>query len=166
VRTQYGDLADEYLALYSANDWKRSTERHSGYAGFGWTMEGVARMMERVSSEAYLYFFNHKIPGAKAAFHTAEVSYVFNNEKYSVRYSPNMPALAPRKLDITLANIMSDYWVSFAKTGIPTVKELPEWRPYSNTTKHYMAFKEGRAHPLTDIFLGAWELQDKIMNAR
>ena len=59
VKKQYGKLADEYLAVYPADDWKRSTERHSGYAGFGWTMEGVARMMERVSSEAYLYFFDH-----------------------------------------------------------------------------------------------------------
>ena len=166
VRKQYGKLADEYLAVYPADDWKRSIERHSGYARFGWTMEGVARMMERVSSEAYLYFFDHKIPGANAAFHTAEVSYVFNNEKNAVRYSPNIPALVSRKSDITLANILSDYWVSFAKTGIPAVKALPEWRAYSDTTKHYMEFKEGRAHPLTDMFPGAWALQDKIIHAK
>jgi len=128
-------------------------------------MESWAKMMERVSSNAYLYYFSHLPPGSEVAFHAAELSYVFNNEKYSVRFSPNMPADPPRKSDLALANIMSDYWVAFAKTGVPIVSKLPEWKPYSKAAKYYMEFKEGDAHLKKNLFPGAWQLQDKIKKA-
>lgn len=129
------------------------------YGGQGWAMEGWARMMEKVSSETYLYYFSHLPPATEGAYHGVDIAYVFNNEKYPDRFSSNMPALSPRKTDLVVADIMSEFWVSFAKNGIPAAKGLPEWKPYTNTAKHYMAFN-GNALPSTNLFPGMWEIEE------
>ena len=162
VKEQYGELAGDFLSMYPADNWQHSAYRHRKYSYRVWESEQWAKMVSRAAPNIYFYFFDHIPAGAESAFHTAEISYVFNNEKYSVRYSPNMPADPPRASDLALAGIMSDYWVAFAKTGIPAAEGLPAWKHYTAETEHFIYFKEGKAHPSANIFPGAWELQDKI----
>lgn len=160
VKQQYGPLADEYLSFYPPATGQDAARL---YGLMGWWMESWAKMMGGVSSNTYLYYFSHLPPGSSAAFHAADISYVFNNEQYSVRFSPNMPADPPRSDDIALADLMSDYWVAFATTGNPAVEGLPVWKPYSNSSKHFMQFDNGKAHPSEHLLPGSWELQEKVM---
>jgi para-nitrobenzyl esterase len=117
-----------------------------GYMVTGWEMHSWASMSARASVPAFLYYFSHVPPGARGAFHTAEVSYVFNNEQYSPRYSPNMAAAPPRPSDLTLAETVSDYWVAFAKSGNPNGGGRPQWDVYGgDTTRNYLEFEDGHA---------------------
>lgn len=123
-----------------------------------------AESMHRKSSAAYVYFFRHVPPGADqkvallpggervalGAFHTGEISYVFDNERFSHRFSPNIPVAPPRPADLGLASIMSDYWVSFARSGKPSAVGHDTWRPYTAEEPYFMLFDWGAAlskHP-------------------
>lgn len=102
----------------------------------------------------YFFLFSHVAPGADrevqqidgswrtpGAFHTAEVSFVFNNERHSPRFSPNMPVGEPREVDLELAELMSDFWIAFATHGSPTLSSAhEEWERYDPVDGHYYEF--------------------------
>ena len=138
ARGEYGELADAYLAAYpAASDEAVETGRiaSSGDGRFVWEMRTWARMMETVSSPAFLYFFTRVPPAADAerfgAYHTAEIPYVFNNLGGGGRYW-----FANRDYDDAdrqLSEVMASYWVNFAATGNPNGEGVPEWPAYTRT---------------------------------
>ncbi len=64
-------------------------------------------------NKAFLYYFNY--PEGDAA-HAAEIKYIFRNLD-----KDSMPG------DNKMSELMSAYWVNFAKTGDPNGKGLPLW---------------------------------------
>ena len=62
-----------------------------------------------------------------------EVPYVFDNLA-----TPTPPAT------VTLATMVSGYWVNFAKTGNPNGPGLPHWPSFNTATQQVMVFD---AHP-------------------
>jgi para-nitrobenzyl esterase len=103
-------------------------------SGYNW-----ANMQSQYSdSPVYVYNFNRKVPATGdyvkfGAFHTAEVPYVMND----LKFLKNRPL---EKADYELADLMSDYWVNFIKTGNPNGKGLPEWPKYNTATNQAMVF--------------------------
>jgi para-nitrobenzyl esterase len=86
-----------------------------------------ARWNTAAGSEAYLYQFTRVPPEAQSAglgaFHAAEIAYVFDNLDRLDRPVTDV--------DRKLADAMSTYWTTFARSGGPNTSDLPEWRPYT-----------------------------------
>jgi para-nitrobenzyl esterase len=170
VKARYGDLAPAYLKQYPASNLTDAVFNAYRDSEFGWRMEHWAGQMGAVKAPAWLYHFSHLSPvgetmhwvdfGANqrklGAFHAAEIAYVFNIPQQQLQ---NTAAIKPA--DISLADAMSSYWVNFAKTGNPNGAGLPDWKPYLDKDRRYMAF-DGAAVPSINLLPGRLELHRKI----
>lgn len=74
----------------------------------------------------YMYMFSWKSPVSKASVHGNELAFCFNTLHLAKGQLPQ-----PTEQDYKLAEIMSDSWANFAKTGNPNAEGLPEWAPYT-----------------------------------
>jgi para-nitrobenzyl esterase len=111
-----------------------------------WSMRLFAQRQTAIGSHAYWYFFTHEPPvdpGARnlKATHAAEIPYVFDNlsapRTIPDTSSPKLAAASEK--DRAVAEMISSYWVNFAKTGDPNAKNLPAWAPFkSNDGPHIL----------------------------
>ena len=134
IRNEYGEHADAFFETFPANTDEQAQQARvaSGTdATFGWEMRTWARMMETVSSPAYLYFFSRIPPAPDAdrygAYHTAEIPYVFDNFGVSPHPYANRDYT---DTDRRLSDILASYWVNMAATGNPNSEGLPDWPAY------------------------------------
>jgi para-nitrobenzyl esterase len=93
---------------------------------------GAIRLAEVASKAApvYMYSFDFEPTALKAA-HGAEIPFVFSN----ATANPNARAGAK-----AVEDAMSDAWIAFARTGVPTHKGLPTWPKYDAQTRATMVF--------------------------
>lgn len=166
VQARFGDLAKRWLKLYPDTDLTAAAFNAFRDSEFGWRMEQWARATERAGQTAYLYYFSHNPPqgdivramplgsGARrlGAHHAAEIAYVFGNFQQFTSIDD-----ADRKM----SDVISDYWVSFAKHGHPTARGGDEWKSFSSTTRHRMVFNDG-ARLERDIDPEIWSLHHEI----
>lgn len=143
IRSRYGDLADAYLTLYPSSDIAGSVLAAPRDALYGWTSERMARSQTRLGQPAFLYFFDHGYPAADEAdlhaFHAAEIPYVFGTAD---RAPPRWPAAPDTAEERALSAAMMSYWATFARDGVPTAPDQPDWPAYGQA-RAYMAFEEG-----------------------
>ncbi len=144
ARRKFGDWADAFLETYpAANDDEARQSFLDSYtdSAFGWDMRTWVRMMEPMSSNAYLYFFSRVPPAADAelygAFHGAETVYVFDNLGRSPHPYANRDY---DKTDRYLSDLMASYWINFATTGDPNGAGLPEWPVYGAAADEGLEF--------------------------
>ena len=147
VRRQYGDFADEFLTTYPAQSVEEAWKSQVGIftdATFGWEMRTWARMMETVSSPAYLYYFSRVPPAPEGdvfahygAYHTAEIPYVFDNFGVSASLHANR---AYDEIDRDMSNTLASYWMNFAATGNPNGPGLPEWPAFDQDADEVLEF--------------------------
>jgi para-nitrobenzyl esterase len=136
VKQRWGDLADQYLALYPAgNDEEATASSQRQFADeMFWHMRLFALDQAKRGKKAWLYYFTHEPPTAPGtrnlrATHTAEIPYVFNNLKaprvYPDASSPELASASAK--DREFAETVSSYWVNFARSGDPNGKGLAPW---------------------------------------
>jgi para-nitrobenzyl esterase len=171
MRQEFGAFAEEALRLYPATsdaEAQRASWQLEGDRTFVWSSRTAARLQyHHGSAPAWHYWFDRvpPIPASAdvierdyaAAFHTAEVPYVFKN--LAVRDWPWTAA------DHRLAGLISGAWQSFARTGDPNGDGLPTWPRYDpgepstlvwDLSPHVGQPLDQRRMDFLDRFNGAW----------
>ena len=94
-----------------------------------------ARQAASGGAPVYAYWLTYETPvneGILRTPHTLDIPFMFDNvDKTRVLVGPGD---GPEKL----ADMMSDAWISFAKTGTPASELLPEWKPYTFEQRNFM----------------------------
>jgi para-nitrobenzyl esterase len=139
IRKRFGNHADDFFKVYPVETEEQSAQSQIALGRdelFGLQDYTWAKMQTKTGkSKAFIYNFNRKLPAYTpetqfGAFHTGEVPYAYNN-----LHTVKRPWEA---IDYKIADMMSSYWVNFAKTGNPNGKELPVWETYQSATEQVM----------------------------
>ena len=169
VKARYGELAEEYLSLYPFSNRYEAQFDPIRHGSYGWAAEKFARTTGNVRSKVYLYYFDYAFPWAEkmnlGAFHASDVIFVLNNVKRNLKFV-NWPTYLASKADIHMADIISNYWVAFAKKGAPQVKGQPTWRDYTEKARHYMVFDKSGPKADIDLDPGVYEFHEKVIAMR
>ena len=120
-----GSNKDEHLAM-GGNVAFRDT--------LMWSMRLFAERQTAIGNHAYWYFFTHEPPVEPGihdlkATHAAEIPYVFEtlSAPRSIPDTSSPRLAAASETDKAMADMISSYWVNFAKTGDPNGGNLPAW---------------------------------------
>ena len=153
VRQQFGPSAAAVLEAYAPLAAKSAAEAMFALttdSGIGAGARRWARLTEGQGGDAYVYYFSHPSPVFRlyidddprldspagprgmGAYHSADLAYVFNNV--------GLVGTGWEEYDVRLADMISSYWVNFAKTGDPNGEGLPEWPKYRAMQDEVMEF--------------------------
>jgi len=142
---EYGDHADDFLRLYAARDddearrMGRAARGDETFVSQNWIWAGMQARTGR--GKAYHYRFR-RVPNMPdrarlGAFHGAEIPYVFRN--FQVR------SWGWDDWDRQLSDLMSSYWLNFARTGDPNGAGLPSWTAFHPENDATMIFGDRAA---------------------
>lgn len=128
AQAKYGQKAEEFLSIFPANSEEelKKSKNTLGLVGFACL---PAHLLSKFNSkDSYVYQFDHTPtdkPGFPnyGVFHTSEVPYTLHT-----LHLWNRPW---QKKDKEVEQMMSAYWINFAKTGNPNGKGLPQWSKYN-----------------------------------
>jgi para-nitrobenzyl esterase len=137
VRDGYGDLADEILAAYphaTPDEAFRAAKDLFRDSLFAWNAWTWARLQaEKGSRQAFVYYFDRHPAGSHGASHAAEIPFVFRNLSLMGGFFGR-----PSPEDLAASELISDYWVQFAKAGDPNRPGLPAWPAFSPAAPNYL----------------------------
>ena len=154
IRYYFGDLTDEVIALYPAENDKQARENWAiiyGALFFNYPHYCLNRLAVRNNIPVYEYRFS-KHNGAIGPWHSGEMIYLYDNipEKSSV-YDDS---------DRTLSSTMSSYLLNFVKYGNPNGEDLPEWKENLDS-KTLLQFDEN-IEIIDDDLIRLYAIMDKL----
>ncbi len=149
IREQYGSRADTILAAYPHSTDAEATRaskdiRNDG--SFNWNTWTWSRLQSRYGKgNAYQYYYDYH-PGSpdSGSGHGSDVPYAFQ--------TLGGPAGEPGPEDLKLSDMISSFWVNFARTGNPNNPGLPEWPAFTEDDPKVMVFDANPgARPLPNL---------------
>lgn len=165
IRARYGDLAEPFLSQYPATDIAESALACVRDALYGWTALKLAETQTAAAAPAFVYYFDHTYPAASEAglhgFHAGELPYVFGTARQT---PPLWPVIPETEAERTLSRAIGDYWVSFARSGVPTAQGFPDWPDWTRTGGHVRFAEAPRVE--ADLLPGMFALADEIVRRR
>jgi para-nitrobenzyl esterase len=135
AQSNYGDKSAAFLSVFKAQTDAEAQASQAKLGMFQFAVVPSHRLVSFSKHPAYLYHFSHVPPDKPnfpnyGAFHTSEVPYALHTlKKWNRSWQPT---------DWSLENMMSSYWVNFAKTGNPNSPGLPEWKSYTKEIGNIM----------------------------
>lgn len=165
IRARYAELSDAFLKLYPSGNLQESIWATTRDSLYGWTAERLMVKQAALGVPSFLYLFDHGYPAADDkglhAFHASELPYMWGNP---YRTPLNWPKLPDTPAEKKFADAMFEYWVSFAKTGVPAASGQPAWPAYGSD-RNYMDFADVPA-PKTHLMPGMYEFNEQIVCRR
>jgi para-nitrobenzyl esterase len=154
IREGYGKEADAILAAYP-----HATDADAAKAGknifrdsvFAWpTWAWATLQSQKGQGKAYVYYFDHRTPQEPGgANHGSEIGFVFKT--LGVGDGP-LALRSPRPVDVAMSDLVSGYWVNFAKTGDPNGPGMPQWPAFTSTAQNVMFFDtKSSARPVPNM---------------
>jgi para-nitrobenzyl esterase len=136
-------MADEFLKAFPVKSDADVPATQAAIARdqmFAWSSRTWGRLQDKTGkSKIYLFYWDHMPPVSPesigfGAFHSSEIVYAQNNlNTWNLPWQP---------VDRHLADVMSSYWVNFAKTGDPNGPGLPPWPNFLPGSEQSMHFAD------------------------
>jgi para-nitrobenzyl esterase len=155
LRTGYGEHADGLLAVYPhATDAEASQSMRDVMRDttFGWPTWAWAMLQSRHGrGKAFVYYFDHRTSLSRnGAGHAAEIPYVFGT--LGMFSGPAALVGKPQPEDHAMSELMSSYFVNFARTGDPNGPGLPAWPAFTESSQAVMHFDaKSSARPVPNM---------------
>ena len=140
LQTKYGDKTESYMA--AVKKAYPETSSPSDYVLFDFNFRSLAiaqanQKAQNGTAPVYMYLFTWQSPvldGTFSSMHCMELPFVFDN------ISRCEEMTGGGKEAHALADKMSRAWISFARTGDPNHKGLPNWPKYNSDNGATMLF--------------------------
>jgi len=135
VVKRFGDNLEPFLELYPANDAEtgRLRQIEVGNDLYAMSARHIARTMSVGEISCWRYRFARVSKLGQmlrmGSFHGAEVAYLFGRLENDEYYD---------ETDRALATKLRAYWESFARTGDPNQKTLPDWPNYDGESEPFL----------------------------
>ncbi len=164
IRDSWGEQAEAVLAAYAdliGESTRSARQMVDTDARFAWQSRTWARTLEATGGDSYVYYFSHPnpvfrlyvpeqaelddFPGGErgmGAFHSGDLAYAFG--------TVDLVGLGWTDWDREASDIMTSYWVNFARSGDPNGEGLPPWPVYRTADDIVLEFGEtvaATAHP-------------------
>jgi para-nitrobenzyl esterase len=148
VRAAYGECADVILAAnpHSTDaEALRSAQNLMRDSTFAWSTWAWAKLQsQQGKGKAYVYYFDHPTPQTPhGSSHAAEIGFVFRTLGGPGQGPSGITGPVSPEQRAT-SDMMSSYWVNFAKTGDPNGAGLPAWPAFTVQSQQVMHLD---AHP-------------------
>ncbi|HEY3838115.1 MAG TPA: carboxylesterase family protein [Bryobacteraceae bacterium] len=141
VSQRYGEHANDIIAAYRRDYPKERAFGIWAAISAATVRQNTATQAERKAAQggapAYQYIYAWRTPmldNRPGTFHSSEIAFVFDNGDLCTRYSGGGPEA------LKLSYAVGEAWASFARTGKPGHRGLPEWPGYTATQRATMVF--------------------------
>ena len=161
VQTLFGDKADALLKLYPAGTDEQAKRSAHDLAGDQFLAYSTWKWIEMHAATGESPVFRYEFddapppsawksnPPSRGAYHSAEIEFVFETLA-----SKNLPW---RPEDEKVSDLMSSYWVNFARTGDPNGPGLPRWPEYRGQSGYEVMHLSASPYPAPDKHRARYE---------